>query len=189
MGLLGGHCTCGANNPTPPAPTDSREIPLTKGHVAIVDADDYPLVSAHKWRANEKYRVDGALCVHAMRTIKVDGKETAQFLHRLLMNAPSGAQVDHIDGNGLNNTRANLRLCTNAENGRNRRIQTNGSSRFKGVGWHKKDRKWSARIKVNGKLIWLGCFADEMSAAKAYDAAAETHFGAFARKNFEEVCA
>ena len=108
-------------------------------------------------------------------------------MHRVIMNAPKGMLVDHIDGNGLNNRRSNLRLCTNKENARNARPSKGGSSRYKGVCWHKAKKKYDARIEVDGKRYCLGYFADEIEAAVTYDIKAMQLFGDFAYFNFPKL--
>jgi len=105
-------------------------------------------------------------------------------MHRLILDVPDGLQVDHIDGDGLNNRRSNIRMCTAAQNRQNSRIQTMRlgiptTSRFKGVS--RNYGKWA--VHINGK--WVGRYNDEVSAAKAYDAAARQAFGEFAKTNFD----
>ena len=145
-----------------------REIPVTQGRVALVDSEDYPLVAGRKWSCSS-----GA----AMRY--ECGVPT--YMARLIMDAPDGIEIDHINGDRLDNRRCNLRLCTHRQNLRNRKRQDNGSSRYKGV--HKSAGKWRAMIGYDGKLYHLGYFADEEEAARAYNAAATEHFGEFARLN------
>jgi hypothetical protein len=94
--------------------------------------------------------------------------------------------VDHIDGNGLNNTRANLRICTIAENVRSSRRRTDNGSGYKGVGFHKASGKWVARIVTNGEKMYLGLYESPEQAAAVYDLAAHKYHGEFARLNFPE---
>jgi len=107
-------------------------------------------------------------------------------MHRFIVGCAEGLQVDHIDGNGLNNLRENLRICSNNQNQYNQRPRTNGSSRFKGVSWHKNEKVWQATIKFNGRQTWLGQFNSEERAAMAYNEAARRMFGEFALLNI--VC-
>jgi len=100
------------------------------------------------------------------------------------MDTPGNMDVDHANGNGLDNRRSNLRLCTTSENIQNQRPRKSGTSKYKGVGWFVRDSNWRVRIKVGDKQIHIGYFADEVEAAKAYDKMARQHFGAFARTNF-----
>ena len=101
------------------------------------------------------------------------------------MNAPDGMEVDHINGNGLDNRKANLRLCTRAQNQMNSIKRTGKSSIFKGVSWHKNAWKWRANIKINQKDIHIGYFDTELEAAEAYDIEAIRLFGSFAKTNFK----
>jgi hypothetical protein len=97
-------------------------------------------------------------------------------------------EVDHVNGDGLDNRRSNLRVCTHAENARNQSSRTRMStSRFRGVVWAKDRRKWRAMIGDNGRTVHLGNFTDEIEAAQAYDRAAREMYGAFARLNFPET--
>jgi hypothetical protein len=109
------------------------------------------------------------------------------MLHRVILGVLQGATVDHINGNGLDNRRINLRTCTTAENAHNQVPQVGGTSAFKGVCWNRAVRKWQAQIKHGGRKKYLGVFASEQDAAKAYDVAANKYFGAFARINFKEA--
>ena len=161
---------------SPQADSKIRLIPLTKGKVAIVDAADYDWLSSFKWAANQK---PGG--VYACRNVK----RKNILMHRMIMNAPVGKFVDHIDRNGLNNRRCNLRLCSFAENIRN----TKGwgkTSRYKGVTRRKKDKKWISSIRYNNKFHYIGYFENETDAARAYDKAARKFFGQFAYLNFPD---
>lgn len=149
----------------------------------MVDDEDYAVLSRYKWAALvNRHRV------YAVRSVRVNGKSTSVLMHRYIMSAPGDMEVDHQDGNGLNNTRANLRLCTPRQNAQNSRDRA-GTSRFKGVSWHPSERCWRATIKAGGKALHLGLFNDEEGAALAYDHAARIHFGAFSRTNFGPGCA
>ena len=105
-----------------------------------------------------------------------------ECLHRVLMDAAEGEIVDHIDGNGLNNRRDNLRICTVRQNAQNRRVLAN-TSKYKGVSWDARHKHWVAAIIVNGRRIKLGSFKSEAIAAHMYNRAATRHFGEFARLN------
>ena len=163
-----------------------KEIPLTRGYVALVDDEDYERVSTgRKWQALVLHRTDGSVKVYAHRGID---QKTREYLHRFILNAPSSKQVDHKDGDGLNNARANLRLCNNQQNQRNKktclvRCGRPTSSRFKGVSKVKKTDRWRADIRVDGKTIYLGTFPSEEEAAQAYDEIARKLFGRWNRKN------
>ena len=101
------------------------------------------------------------------------------MLHRLLLSPPDGYEVDHINGNSLDNRRCNLRLCTRQQNNGNQRPRRH-SSIYKGVYWNKEHQKWQAKITVNYRNIDLGRYKDEEAAAEAYAKAARRHFGEFA---------
>ena len=157
-----------------------REIQLTQGMVAKVDDEDYERLSRHKWYANKSYSV-----WYARRVEKLpDGKWVTIRMHREIMGAKPGQQLDHIDGNGLNNTRSNLRFATNQENARNRGFRSDNTSGFKGVSWNDQRGKWTAYIRLNGKQKHIGVFDSVVKAACAYDAAALDAYGQFARLNF-----
>lgn len=158
-----------------------KKIPLTQGKVALVDDEDYERVVQYKWNAHY-HKPSGNW--YARRTIDGLGRQIS--MHRFIMSAPAGSKVDHIDRDGLNNQRSNLRFATTAQNGANRakgRNQT--TSRYKGVHWYATVGKWKATIVVAQRTIFLGHFELEEDAAKAYDEAAIAHFGEFARTNFE----
>ncbi len=158
-----------------------KEVQLTRGKVAIVDDEDFPLVSAYRWAVILK---KGGRYCYAYTTVDVNGKKRPVEMQRFLMGSRPGVfYVDHINGDGLDNRRCNLRWATAAQNQANQR-RTRGSSVFKGVGWHK--GKWQARIRVNQVRRSLGRFYSEVEAAKAYDAAAVRAWGEFAATNFKQ---
>ena len=117
----------------------------------------------------------------------IDGKQTSVRMHRVITGAPKSRQVDHINGNGLDNTRINLRLCDASQNQANRGKPINCKSGFKGVSWNKQKRKWIAFIQVLGKHIYLGGFDCKIYAARVYDEKAKEVFGEFARTNFHSA--
>ncbi len=159
-----------------------RRIPLTQGKYAIVDPEDYPRLSKHKWYVVRSPRSD-----YAARYVTIGyRRQTTVRMHRVIMNARPGQFIDHINHNGLDNRKANLRLASNAQNSWNKRKQRgNHSSKYKGVSFFKRENKWTARIQANGKKIFLGIFKNEIDAAKAYDAAARKYYGQFAYLNFK----
>ncbi len=106
-------------------------------------------------------------------------------MHREIIKAPDNLFVDHINLNGLDNRKANLRLATKIQNSRNTpKMKRKTSSKYKGVSYQKRDRIWRAKIKINRRDKHLGSFRDEIDAAEAYDKAAHKYFGEFARPNF-----
>lgn len=124
--------------------------------------------------------------IYAHSSIKRNRITTGISLHRLITLAPRGVQVDHRDGDGLNNQLSNLRFATSQQNQCNQRKQLGTSSRFKGVVWHKGGNKWMAQTKVFGRRMYLGLHETEEDAARAYDRAALEYFGEFARLNFPQ---
>lgn len=156
-----------------------KKLPLKTGGHTLVDIEDFYRFKRTKWTT-----------MPAKNTQYVYPYGGARIsLHRLIMGALPGEVVDHINGNGLDNRRMNLRICTHAENVRNRRKHKGGSSRFKGVYLAyrgKKHNLWTARICIDGKLISLGQYRTEEEAARAYDMAAAPLFGEFARLNFPD---
>jgi hypothetical protein len=157
-----------------------KKIPLKQGKYALVDDADYEWLKQYKWAAYK-----GVRTYYAGRNEK-DGTGKFRFInmHRAIMKTPKGLETDHIDGDGLNNQRSNLRVCTAAQNQHNRSPHKNCSSRYKGVSWKKSGKKWVVRIHCNYQSKHVGVFADEVEAARAYDKAAKEAFGEFARLNF-----
>lgn len=157
------------------------EIPVSQNRIALVDDEDAPAISAMRWHLNRRY---AASSPYDPTTKK--GRTT--YMHRLIMDAPPGMDVDHINGDCLDNRRANLRLCTRSENCRNQagHVHTSKTSRYKGVCWHKGAQRWQATIGIHRRMSWLGAFDTEVEAALAYDAAARELHGEFARLNFPD---
>lgn len=156
-------------------------IPLSQGLVGLVDEGDAAFASLFKWHAIRSGHT--FYVVRNCRALNGHHRTTVR-LSRELLNAPGDMQVDHINGDGLDNRRSNLRLATCAQNQRNQRPQTGVSSRYRGVCWDKSSRQWHTMITVAGRRIFLGRFADEADAARVYDDAARLHHGEFARPNF-----
>jgi hypothetical protein len=145
---------------------------------ALVDPDDLPMLSAYTWAAVRGYKD----IFYATAETVIDGRRRRVYMHRVILAAPSGACVDHINHDGLDNRRANIRLATTTQNAANMRAR--GRSAYKGVAWRSDRGYWRAQIKMNGKNTNLGGFATEIEAARAYDAAARVVFGEFACLNF-----
>jgi AP2 domain len=145
--------------------------------VTVVDDADYGVVSRYKWKV-----LVGSRTRYAARTVRKNRKYQTVYLHRYLTGASADEQVDHRDGDGLNNQRANLRRCSATENRRNQG-KYRGSSRFKGVSWRPDRNKWRATLVVAKRQVSLGYFKSEEGAALAYNRAAIEAFGEFARRN------
>lgn len=149
-----------------------RTVELVGGGAALVDDADWALVSQYKWRRHEQ--PPGYIYAEAYGPRRLS-------LHRLIMGAPPGKQVDHIDGDGLNCQRANMRICDAAQNQWNARRRADNQSGFKGVCFKKAHSKWCAQIRVRGLRYFLGEFDALEEAAEAYAEAAHTYHGVFAR--------
>ena len=147
-------------------------IPLTKGLFAVVDKCDYERLSQYKWFAKR--------CGHSWYAAR-GLKGRTYFMHWGVLGRKEGFITDHINGNGLDNRRENLRFATQSENRRNRR-KWQGKN-YKGVRYREDMKKWEALIRVDGKLKSIGYFDRAIEAARAYDRAALEHFGEFARIN------
>lgn len=150
---------------------DVALVPLTAGKFATVDISDLGLVEGRWWSATRSGNTWYAVSRHAL-------------LHRVIMGfGPDDPDVDHIDMDGLNNRRSNLRGASRSQNMANTRAR-GSTSRFKGVSWSKQNKKWTAQVRRGAKMRCLGHFDDEVAAALAYDAAAIETWGEFARVNF-----
>ena len=159
------------------------EIELTRGLVTIVDSDLLEWLNQWSWRAVKNDSTN-----YVVRWDYTNSNRCQMQMHRVIMEYSgfdvSGNEVDHKDGNGLDNRRQNLRIATHAQNMQNRKINTNNTSGYKGVWWNNRAAKWQAQITVNARRIHLGLFIDQIEAALAYDTAARFHFEEFARCNF-----
>ena len=158
-----------------------KEIQLTQGKVALVDDEDYEYLNQWKWYANEWKR--GKL--YAVRNVRKNKQYIGyESMHRLLSsNKDKKLVTDHINGNTLDNRKSNLRICTISENTKNRQIQKNNKSGFKGVRYNEKLNKYRAEIYSNRKYYNLGYYIDPKDAAIAYNAAAIKYHGKFANLN------
>lgn len=153
-------------------------IPLTRGQWAIVDDEDYEIISRVKWIARPCLNT-----IYAEGVFPHQGKEIRVSMHRLILNAVRGQIVDHIDMDGLNNRRSNLRFCTHSENMRNMRIRKNNTSGFRGVCWCNTHKYFVSYISVNKNRITIGRFKAAIEAAKSYNECAVKYHGAFASLN------
>lgn len=157
------------------------EVPLPCGRSALVDAEDESLIRGYRWASHEGSRATTRYVRASVRS--ADGKWTYVLMHRLILAVGPGVVVDHVNHDGLDNRRANLRVCSLTQNNGNRRLNRNNRSGFKGVYRDTRPGKWRAVLRVNGRARTLGRYASPEEAAKAYDEAAIAHFGEFALTN------
>lgn len=157
-----------------------KKIKLQSGKYTKVDDDNYEYLNQFKWRWR---KLTNSLYVYRMYYIG-NGKYKHESMHRIIMNAPKGMDVDHIDHNGLNNQKSNLRIVTRSQNMMNtKKIQKNKSSKYKGVVWFKPIKKWQVRIMINYKYISIGYFDSEDEAGLAYNKKAQELYGEYAYYN------
>lgn len=152
-----------------------KEIKLSKGFIALVDDEDFEWLNQWKW----SYHSGGY-------AVRMHLGHKMLFMHRFIMNVPTTLEIDHINHNGIDNRKCNLRICTTSQNLHNTKIQRNNTSGYKGVSFNKLTNKWEAYIKINNKKIHLGLFNTSEDAARAYDAKTKNSFGKFALTNFKE---
>ena len=160
------------------------EIKLTKGKVAFIDDSDFHLVSTVKsWQAH-RHSHRYTWYARGVLPRRVDPSQKYVLMHRLIIGDRLGIQVDHVNGDGLDNRRGNLRFATPQQNAANQRtMRSDNTSGFKGVTLHKQKGKWQAQLSVMGKNVFLGLFNDPRDAALAYNEAAKNAFGEFAAVN------
>lgn len=149
-------------------------IPLVHGGEATIDADKLNLISERRWYLVKSHR-------NSKGYARAFGPSC--LMHRLIIGAPKGSLVDHINRNGLDNRLVNLRLCTSRENAANSTSRRGSTSRFKGVGWDKLYQLWSARIQDGHRAMLLGRFSDEQAAAYVHNLAAAFYHGDFSNLN------
>lgn len=152
-----------------------KKVKLSRGKIAFIDDEDFDLVSQIRpWHCTTI-----GYAAHS----RTSGSKV--WMHRLIMGATKGVEVDHINGNKLDNRKSNLRLCSTDENRLNRRSYKTkvGSSKFKGVSFKKQSKKFVAQIQYEGAKVHIGYFTDETEAARAYNLKAAELFGKFAYLN------
>lgn len=155
---------------------------LQTGGTALIDDQDVEIVSPYKWyRVAPGRRTPSAFYVIAKPYCRLTKKQPTLWMHRLLLSPKRGEQVDHINRDGLDNRRCNLRICTQSQNNANSQHRVS-STGYRGV--YRDGRRYQAAISVGGQMVRLGRFDGAIPAARAYDAAALQHFGEFASLNF-----
>jgi hypothetical protein len=152
-------------------------IPLTQGHVALINGPDWDLVEPYRWSAHINRRKP-----YALARKQIGKLVTRVQMHRLIMSPAKGEMVDHINGNTLDNRRSNLRIVSAQTNAANMHASW-GSSNYKGVYFDVRLQKWVASIRKSGVHMHIGVFGDEDDAAIAYDRKAIEVFGEHARTN------
>jgi hypothetical protein len=156
-----------------------KKIKLTQGKYALVSDEDYEFLSQWNWCAFK-----GCTTFYACRhPSKINRKQTTIYMHQVIAERMSIKSPDHIDTDGLNNLRSNLRQATQSQQHANQNLQKNNKSGYKGVSWHKRCKKWKVYINANKNYIFLGYFIDIKEAARAYNKAAIKYYGTFARIN------
>jgi len=156
-----------------------KKIPLSRNMDALVDDEDYEMLSKYKW-----YATKGANTYYAIRhNPRNKEKQTLTLMHRFILNVPDGMVTDHIDQDGLNNQKHNLRICTRTQNNRNMKLYNSNTSGYRGVYYDNRVNKWYSHIQVNGVALHIGMYFTKEDAAMAYNDAAIKHHGDFASLN------
>jgi hypothetical protein len=159
-------------------PRKPKEIPLTQGKGALVDAEDYEELMKYKW-----YAMNSRGTWYAVRNVNWDAKKqrsSRENMHRVIMNTPKGMETDHVNGDGLDNRKINLRVCTHQQNNCNKNKLSTNTSGYKGVIFHKPSKLWTARIRNGDKTISLGYHKTKEEAYKSYCEACIKYHGEFA---------
>lgn len=161
----------------------SKTMKTKTGVEFIIDDDDLEKFSGYGFIATThkgRYKIE-------IRKLKSKDSDKKYLLHRAIMNCPKNMVVDHIDGNWLNNSKKNLRICTVGQNNMNKKISVKNTTGYKGVVWYKGCKKYGASLTYKNKRIWLGYFEKKEDAANAYDKAAIKYFGKYAKLNRDLV--
>ena len=153
-----------------------KTIALTRGKVTIVDEEDFEELNKYKWHARIQTYTGAFRAKRYGNPIEVD-------MARQIMNCPPGLEVDHINGNLLDNRRCNLRICTHGENMRNRKLQKNNTTGYRGVTMVHPSKRYTAQIYEKRRKIHIGTYDTPEDAARAYNVAALANYGEFARLN------
>ena len=150
----------------------TKIIPLTQGKIALVDDEDYEYINQWKW------------CYHSEGYAKNNSLEKMRFMHREILHIQDKVDIDHINGNKLDNRKENLRVCSRSQNMANSKKHKNSTSKYKGVSWSRSKKRWRVTIMKNRKAYFLGLFDNPVDAATAYDKKALELSGEFAKLNF-----
>jgi len=159
-----------------------KKIKLTQNKYALVDDEDFEKLNQFKWYVNKQ--TNHWYAIRRLPIKKGESQKAIRMHQQILGPYPIGKPaINHIDDDGLNNQRKNLRFCSTQENGMNRKISINNTSGYKGVSWNKRQKRWQVITKFNGKSINLGEFNDIKNAAKAYENFIIENHKEFARKS------
>ncbi len=150
-----------------------KVIHLTQNKVTWLDNEDFERVNKYKWHANKK--TTGVFYAYRKQWIPEKQKYITIIMHRFIMNCPEDMEIDHIDHNGLNNQKSNLKICSHADNMRNIKVRRTSNSGFRGISWDKKNKKWRITICKEKKFYNRGRFTELEDAVKEH------------RKSFKEI--
>jgi hypothetical protein len=158
------------------------------GYEFQIDDDDFNKISKYHWwgkviKRTLKNGVSWLSLPYIYTTPWINGKGTTLYLHQVILDCPKGFEIDHANGDGSDNRKENLRVCTKHENRRNSQKNHNNTSGYKGVFYRKDSKNWSSQIRVNGKIKKLGSFKTKEEAAIAYNVAAQKYYKEFAKLN------
>lgn len=157
-----------------------KKILLTQGQIALVDDEDFDFINQWKWYYEKKNRNNTG---YAIRTVKINGKRKRLYMHRVLLKAPDGMEVDHKNMNGIDNRKENIRVCTCLENKRHYSVRRDNRTGIKGVSWDKRRQKYRVQISIKGKRLWLGTYNSLSDATTIYNEAARQYYKEFAYLN------
>ncbi len=160
-------------------------IPLSKQgknkgkYFAQIDDEDYDFLMQWRWYV----KINKGLFYARRFSYEITNNRIEILMHRIIMNCPVQKLIDHKDRNGLNNQKSNLRICTQSQNTMNATVRKNKTSKYKGVYWNRKNKRWTVNININKKRKHVGVFLKENDAGLAYNEAAKKYFGEFANPN------